>query len=386
LIHVIKAIPRSRNVLLEDKPFWRLSSDGQFNSKSAYKVASNLDKPYTPLGNWKWIWKINTLPRIVYFIWLACHDKLSTKSLLKKRKIIQEDSCTLCRNAPETTLHILRDCPQVSPIWQNIGIPTLPDSFSSSNISYWMQSCSNSSLPTSLHLVLLLKDIFPVLCWSIWTARNKAAFEGISFNQAAIFQRLSSLAIELKFSLPQKVDKPPKETTLISWKPPPLGFLKLNTDGSALGNPGPANAGGLICDTNGMWIRGFSRYIGTTNSFAAELWGLRDGLELARKLDISKLIVEVDAKAVVDIILTDNTLILDSHPYSALIHDCRYMIQSFEEASLHHIHREGNFCADILSQARCITDPVFTEFISPPPFVVSQLLADIWGVSYPCIL
>jgi hypothetical protein len=115
------------------------------------------------------------------------------------------------------------------------------------------------------------------------------------------------------------------------------------------------------------------------------IMGLRDGLELARKLDIAKLIVEVDAKAVVDIILSENNLILETHPYSALIHDCRYMIQSFEEAILHHIHREGNFCADLLSKARCISDPVFSEFISPPSFVVSQLLADIWGVSYPVL-
>ena len=64
--------------------------------------------------------------------------------------------------------------------------------------------------------------------------------------------------------------------------------------------------------------------------------------------------MEVDAKAVVDIILTDNIQILDTHPYSALIHDCRYMIQSFEEAILQHIHREGNFSADLLSKARCI--------------------------------
>jgi hypothetical protein len=303
-----------------------------------------------------------------------------------KKKIIQEDSCTLCQSAPETSPHILRDCPRVLPLWQNIGIPTLLDSFFSPNISYWMQSCSNSSLSTSLHSKLLFKDIFPILCWSIWTARNKTAFEGTEFNQSAIAQQLSSLAIELKFSLPQKIDKPPKETVLIGWKPPPPGFLKLNTDGSALGNPRPANAGGLIRDNNGKWIKGFSRVIGTTNSFAAELWGLRDGLELARKLDITKLIVEVDAKAVVDIILTDNIQILDTHPYSALIHDCRYMIQSFEEAILQHIHREGNFCAYLLSKARCISEPVFSKFTSPPSFVVSQLLADIWGVSYPRIL
>jgi hypothetical protein len=93
--------------------------------------------------------------------------------------------------------------------------------------------------------------------------------------------------------------------------------------------------------------------------------------------------VEVDAKAVVDIILSENNLMLETHPYSALIYDCRYMIQSFEETILHHIHREGNFCADLLSKATNIYDPVFYEFIAPPSFVVSQLLADIWGVSYP---
>ena len=162
-----------------------------------------------------------------------------------------------------------------------------------------------------------------------------------------------------------------------------MGFLKLNTDGSTLGSPRLANAGRLIRDSNGKWVRGFSRFIGTTNSFAVELWGLRDGLELARKLDIAKLIVEVDAKAMVDIILSDNNLILDSHPYSALIHDCRYLIQSFEEAILQHVHREGNFYADLLSKARSTCDHVFSEFISPPSFVVSQLLTDIWSISYP---
>uniref|UniRef100_A0A2N9EFE1 Reverse transcriptase domain-containing protein n=1 Tax=Fagus sylvatica TaxID=28930 RepID=A0A2N9EFE1_FAGSY len=295
LIQIIKAIPRPRNALSEDKPYWQLSSDGQFNSKSAYKIASNLEKPYSASSSWKWIWKLNTLPRIAYFVWLACHDKL--------------------RTAPES----FSSSP--APIWQKIGLPTLPDSFSSSNISSWMNACSHSPLTTSIHSVLLFKDIFPILCWTIWTARNKTAFEGAEFNHSTIFKRFSSLAIELKFSLPQKVDKPPKEKILIGWKPPPSGFLKLNTDGSALGNPGLASVGGLIRDSNGNWVRGFSRFIGTTNSFAAELWGLRDGLELARKLDIAKLIVEVDAKAVVDIILSENNLTLETHPYSALIYD-----------------------------------------------------------------
>ena len=45
--------------------------------------------------------------------------------------------------------------------------------------------------------------------------------------------------------------------------------------------------GGLVRDEHGNWVAGFTRHIGTTNIFAAELWGLRDGLLLCRSLNIS---------------------------------------------------------------------------------------------------
>ena len=47
--------------------------------------------------------------------------------------------------------------------------------------------------------------------------------------------------------------------------------MKLNTDGSANGNPGLAGCGGVIRDDSGQWIVGFSKCIGITNSFAAKL-------------------------------------------------------------------------------------------------------------------
>jgi hypothetical protein len=84
------------------------------------------------------------------------------------------------------------------------------------------------------------------------------------------FHRVKSLAIDLHFSLPQQRDKPNKTNFLLGWTPPPLGFFKLNTDGSAQGNPGFACAEGLIRDSAGRWIRGFSHSIGFTTSLAAD--------------------------------------------------------------------------------------------------------------------
>ena len=210
--------------------------------------------------------------------------------------------------------------------------------------------------------------------------------EGTNFLPHEILKKAKALAVEFFFSLPHKGDRPPKTTTLIGWQPPPPGFIKLNTDGSILGNPGYASVGGILRDINGNWIRRFSHKLGIANSLVAELWGLRDGLLLVRDLHICKLIIEIDAKSVVDLLKLVNDGITDSHPYSALINDCKSLIQSFEEATLQHAHCESNFCADLLVKEGIKLLVSFSIVVSPPHFVVSQLLTDIWGVSYLLVL
>lgn len=59
---------------------------------------------------------------------------------------------------------------------------------------------------------------------------------------------------------------------------------------------------GLIRDSEGRWIKGYLSCLGITDSLLAERWALRDGLILARDLDIQNLIVELDAKVAIDLI------------------------------------------------------------------------------------
>jgi hypothetical protein len=51
----------------------------------------------------------------------------------------------------------------------------------------------------------------------------------------------------------------------VKWNPPPVNWAKLNTDGSVLGDPGLVGGGGVIQDSLGNWLGGFSRSIGTTS-------------------------------------------------------------------------------------------------------------------------
>ena len=69
----------------------------------------------------------------------------------------------------------------------------------------------------------------------------------------------------------------------------------MNTDGSSLGNPGPAGGGGVIRDEEGAWIVGFARNIGITSSYLAELWASRDGLVLCINRNFNAVEVELDA-------------------------------------------------------------------------------------------
>ena len=61
----------------------------------------------------------------------------------------------------------------------------------------------------------------------------------------------------------------------------------------------------MIWNHLGHWIKGFSRALGTTNSFIAELWALRNGLIMSKELGISNLIVELDALSVINMLPSD---------------------------------------------------------------------------------
>ena len=100
---------------------------------------------------------------------------------------------------------------------------------------------------------------------------------------------------------------------------------------------------------------------------AARLCGLRDGLVLAKNLNIRKLLIEIDAQVVVDIISTHCD---HSHFYNTLIVDCKSLLQYFKEAHISHIHREGNHCADILAKEGLHNPNYLVLHSSPPSYIL----------------
>ena len=58
-------------------------------------------------------------------------------------------------------------------------------------------------------------------------------------------------------------------------------YIKLNTDGSAISNPGVVEAGGILCNHLGEWVSGFSLHLGLASNNMVELAAIWQGLALA---------------------------------------------------------------------------------------------------------
>ena len=103
--------------------------------------------------------------------------------------------------------------------------------------------------------------------------------------------------------------------------PPPYPFLKLNTDGSTLDNPGLARAGGVLQDCQEQWIARFLMHVGLATNNMVELEAVRQGLAMARNMGVKSLQLELDSKVVLNWLTNSNL----NYPTNILplICDCR---------------------------------------------------------------
>ena len=78
-------------------------------------------------------------------------------------------------------------------------------------------------------------------------------------------------------------------------------------------------------------MKGFARSIGFTTSIIAEIRALRDGLLLADQIGVQNLVIELDAKVVVELVQSETT---SNAFYSSLLVDCRSLLGRFQHCNL----------------------------------------------------
>ncbi|XP_042477660.1 uncharacterized protein LOC122059018 [Macadamia integrifolia] len=89
---------------------------------------------------------------------------------------------------------------------------------------------------------------------------------------------------------------PPLE---VHWCKPQREWIKINVDGSSLGNPGRAGVGGIARDSEGQVCDSFSIFLGTKKIYKAEFAAVMEGILMAKALGARGLWIESDSGTVV---------------------------------------------------------------------------------------
>ncbi|XP_019163505.1 PREDICTED: uncharacterized protein LOC109159849 [Ipomoea nil] len=374
MVDRIRAIPIPLTNGQQDKLNWPHSGTGLVTVSSAFSFLSGTDDS---AASHEWIWKIKAIERVKLFVWKIVKNGLLVNTERKRRGLTIDSSCPRCGAEEETLDHLFRQCEDSRNCW---SITSPLRNFNASNhlpIGCWIEQKCAGGVGYSPNLKW--RSLFPYVLWNIWKARNNVTFNNQITPSPVIIKRACSEASEASQSLASRKGPLPASQIWVHWSPPQSGFIKLNSDGARKALSGLASAGGILRDQQGNWLAGFITKIGVTNSFIAELWGIREGLRLAKNRGYDKLIAETDSLSTTQVLhnSSGNTPEADT-----LIADCKTLMQSFLVFELKHVLREGNQCADYLANLGQGASWGTTILDQPPDDIKPLLVRDANSVTF----
>lgn len=227
----------------EDTLAWKTSQDGDFSIASAYKSAKTEDTNLQSfLG--KWLWKLDTLPKIKHFLWLCFHQSVPVRQVLNARGILCNTCCPLCQNQEESIIHLLHDCPFALRFWNKIGTPQSFTYFLQLDLLEWIKQNCLCNIRVQANGIPWNSQ-FPFAIWGLWKHKNRVVFENFVSN-LNLHVTCIHLAKEYFFCVGKGQQLKHHLVTPIRWHKPEQGWFKLNFDGASQGNPRKAGGGGLI--------------------------------------------------------------------------------------------------------------------------------------------
>jgi len=370
VIQLIQRIPLPiTNVV--DSFGWGYSGSGEFTTKSATWQAHDHISRDQPLWRFKWIWKLDVMPKIKIFLWQLCHNALPSRATLLRRGMQLDPVCKSCTLDIEDTDHIFLHCPAVHSVWDlaisHRWIDSLPSTQQNISLRDQLHALAQTQFPYLTRVVLLL--------WSIWKSRNAFIFRNESTtpmgtllrakrNWAEWRIRTSSSGLTTQFisSHPPHPHQPRKIQQFIGWTLPRGGFIKLNFDGTKSG--AGAASGFVLRNWQGGFIQAGARFLEHASILVAEATAMRDGICAAVQAGFRQIEVEGDNQIVLKAVQKQIPV---PWQIATVIEDIWNMIPNCESITFTHIYREGNMAADWMAKHGCVLRNHYLSLFSQPP-------------------
>ncbi|GAU39797.1 hypothetical protein TSUD_219720 [Trifolium subterraneum] len=151
----------------------------------------------------------------------------------------------------ETILHALSDCPVAKALWMQV-LPVACRGW----CNFWATTCH-----------------------CLWTWKNKEFHEEAFVRPTRPILHIQKFITEYAQAMKTTVsmDVRGKTVDLIGWLPPKENYVKLNTDG-AISNTCMAGCGGVVRGSEGEWMGGYAKCVGSSSVIVAEACEVLEGL------------------------------------------------------------------------------------------------------------
>lgn len=327
----------------EDVRYWKGSKTGDFSVKYAMNIMRDDE---LPPSNPKWglVWKAPVQQRIRVFMWLILHDRVLCNLNRARRHLTEDPKCKRCNNNQDESLHLLRDCPTSRNIWASVGGSANYPSFFIGDTNTWLiRNIKAEELIHSEKWTIC----FALTIWWCWKWRNCSHFgrkaeipiDAGAFIRGKVDETWEAMFTGDNFNTLLTSPNSRKEV-LIRWLAPPTEWIMLNTNGAAKGTPGQAGGGGVLRDCSGRFVRGFAARFGVCNAFKAEIWAAEIGLAMAKEMNITKLVLQLDNQACVEALKNQD---YQGGECCHILKKCRTLINDpVWEIKIVHCYREGN--------------------------------------------
>ena len=141
------------------------------------------------------IWKAKVEPRCRFFAWTLLHKRILTADNLHKRGWPCNPICCLCNSAPETILHLSKDCLFSREVWNKVlswaNLPFLNGILSDTSLYDWwtgLRSLCNSQSRRCFDSLLIH------FWWNLWLERNNRIFQSQHRNVDQVVVAVKDLA------------------------------------------------------------------------------------------------------------------------------------------------------------------------------------------------
>lgn len=270
---------------------WSPSPKGKFSVAQGYATLDRNLHGLEEVRWWKKVWNNFSWPKCNVFLWLLAQKKCLTWENICKRGFQGPSLCFLCMHNEESISHMFFLCPFSKEIWHRWW-------------ESWRQGCSHATSlidfwdslgrpPTKTSFLQVAWVVGPALIlWNLWLERNRRIFCDSRMDSLQLWRKILGRLQETIFAkcdLPESIELGDQVITknlnldgpnprhpfgrkkrygkqrvcrIGKWTPPPVGILKINTDGSSRVNPGHAGIGAIGINNEGRVVFLFSIYKG----------------------------------------------------------------------------------------------------------------------------